>query len=156
MRTELHARRIAQGKRQNKCKGCGRAGMCQHSRVRSQCKDCGARASMTTAGATDRFVQGLRGHEHRQNSKVHGHCIEGLGARERIPGYDCRDCGGAGPGMCEHSRVRTAPTPQELQRRQGSTHHTCCHDVDKTMIRCTRPCAGTPGMRIIPLLHQTL
>ena len=71
----------------SQCKECGGASICEHSRVRSQCKDCGG-ASIC------------------QHDRIRSQCKECGGTsiceHSRVRSQ-CKECGGA--SICEHNRL---------------------------------------------------
>lgn len=99
------------GRQQSQCKECGGVGICEHGRRRSQCKECGGsgicehgrRRSQCKECASGKSAAICKHGRRRNNCKEcrgAGICEHG---RRR---YRCKDCGGV--GVCEHGRERSA------------------------------------------------
>ncbi len=94
----------------SKCKECGRASICQHQRIRSTCKECGGGGHLPAPAPEEQMynkMQGVRGGEHLR-APAHQGPMQGVASicqYQRIRSA-CKECGEA--SICQHQRRRSA------------------------------------------------
>ena len=94
------------GRRKDRCKDCGGAGICKHNRLRFQCKDCGG-SQICEHNHRKATCLKCAGSQICKHNKIKGMCIECGGSELCHHGrskYKCKEC--RGNQICQHGVLK--------------------------------------------------